>query len=279
MLLLKSFFRKKTTKIYFIIICLIFSIFLFVDSSRNYYNKFIKDYELGYRLIFKSSKSNYNSIKEIKNIKDIYLALENEEISEIWYIIRDDNSSLRDNEIMIPPKNKVYNPVNSTLNFTYNNNLFTFVIKDFNNYENNYDFKINAKVFDDIASSKDIITYIVSLKKYSNKDQTIAELSEKINDDIRSINVKTSNPNLDTFEVYHNLLFILELILLFAFTIVLVITISNIILDESKITFLYSCLGFNKTQIRNNSIKKIFILIISALILSFCIFYTISSLF
>ena len=132
MLLLKSFFRAKTTRIYLIIMCLVFSLFFIVNNSRNYYSNIIDDYYEGERIIIEADLSEYAKIKKLPNIKKVTPALKIQTIT--WpaqYLIKDETNQLKENEIIISKAHKNTYQINDSVNFYLGNISYSFNLKEY----------------------------------------------------------------------------------------------------------------------------------------------------
>lgn len=87
MIILKSFFRKRTTKIYFIIFCIMFTSIMTIFSFTNYYAKIIDDlFSNNSLMIVSSNIDHYNKIQKtdvVKNIESVVLLKPNKQMNTV----------------------------------------------------------------------------------------------------------------------------------------------------------------------------------------------------
>ena len=91
MLNYKRFFRKRTTRIYLIVLSIIFSLIFILSFFTNYFDNKLKDtYKNNYSLLIVSSNDYY---KEIRNNKSV------DEIEEILLELTKIQKDYTDNEV------------------------------------------------------------------------------------------------------------------------------------------------------------------------------------
>lgn len=264
MLILKGFFRKKNVKIYLIILTFIFSLFILLIYNRNHFIKEYNKFCEGDIIYFKASKNEYSKIKKLSNIKTLTLGLEAIYNNEEVLIIRDYKNKVSSNEAIILYRLEDL----ESINLAINNKKYNFKIKDYHElavYPRRV--IISKEDFDKLNTSDEYI-YIIEYKNYFESAETNANIIEKIKFEGNLIASDVAKMGSNNYEFYINILTIFIYILISIFTIILIITIYNIIIDEKKNVYLLSCLGFNKKTIRLHNIIKIFSLIISAMFLS-----------
>ena len=127
---------------------------------------------------------------------------------------------------------------------------------------------INSSDFNNLSKEVNEYTYIINLNKWLNRKNVIQELKEKIpslkNFEEHEYNIKILDYSQMNILIFTVLLIVLSII----YIIVLVINIKNILIDESKNTRLYQCLGFTNTTIKKYHILEIASLLILSLIIS-----------
>ena len=264
MIVFKSFWRKKTTHIYFIIILFIQIVFGLFICGKSYYIKLNNsNYENSY--IYLTSKEDITSeLKKIRGIKWIEKGFSYDE--EVFI----KNSKVAKNEIIIPDQYKQRYAVNSTLQVSINDNEYSFIVKG---YVPNYNlFLVNKEVINKVLSNAQEFVYVMDLKDWSKSEKIFHKLSTTFSGDIREEVIKKNNIQYDDIMIWLNVFIFLNILL---FMIILVLTIINILEDEKKNVLMYRCLGFTKLKIISINILKLLELFVLPFLLSFSIFFII----
>lgn len=282
MLIFKSFYRKKSTKIYLAIITLIFTAVLAVFALRNYnMNQANYNFRKSY-LMFEANKEELENIKNIKGIKKVTPCIK----ATISYTKSSDKTNTNTENLMLIENNSVkigqgignYELQYIFDSYTYqiylNNTRLEFTINNFLEEEKEVYYKylhISPTDFKNYTSQVDKYTYIVNLEKWFNKRKVEKELQKEIltisNIDEYDYNVRILDYSLLNCLIFTILLVILSIIFIF----VLIVNIKNILIDENKNTKLYICLGFHKSTIKKYHFLEIFSLILLSLIISITI--------
>ena len=144
MLILKSFFRRKTTRNYIIIFTSIYFIMFILLLFKGYYIGLNNDANKN-SYIYIDNEQDFEILKRFKDIDNIedgcLVNIDNQE----YIFIKDD--SLKNNEIVVPNYSEDLN-VNDTLDFNYGKYSNLFVVK--NMQEDNYNFRfysVNSEQF------------------------------------------------------------------------------------------------------------------------------------
>lgn len=241
MIIVKSFWRKKSTKIYFLIFIFLFVIFYILIFSRKY---FIQLDNTNYRGSFLSLKVEENEMQNISNsfnIKKITPGIKTF-LNSYEIIFVASNKIKNETQIIIPKIYKDEIEIGSSLE--YENWFLT--IQDYYDaptYSNI--FLISPKIFEQLKRKQEQI-FLVDLKvwAYQNKTIKILEQSQQVSD-ITSYIKKIDDINYDyiitAFRFFSLFLFIIFIIIAF-------ITFINNIEDEKKNNLLYKFLGFSKLK-------------------------------
>ena len=268
MLFLKSFFRKKSIKIYLTIISIILFFLLFSISIKNYYLDLVNsNYEYSY--IEFEYLGNKDDIRKIKNINQVYEGFSLRVDEGNYYFLINDYIGLNDFEIaadkyIFPDQN-----IGSEVSF-YSTN---FIIKDL--FENNSLYNviyINSNTYKQLLSllKPDSFIYRVTLSNWLNEEKTIKILEEnlKVNNLTTFLN-KKENINFESvILIFQTAIIIFSIV----FIIVLVVTYINIVNDEKKKNYIYKCLGYSKNLIRLINFTKLSILTILSFVVSFILY-------
>lgn len=260
----KSFFRKKTTKIYLFIIILIISIFGVLTFGKNYYLELCnQDYE-GSFIAVPYQKDIFYKIKEIKDITEIELGI----YLDNKVMLKDKN--LQRNEVIIPETMKYDYHINDNLNLELNNKEIPLVVKDFT--PGSYIIYLNEDLLNENVMDNPQV-YAIKIKNWLNYQKTTTKLEKMLNQEtIFNVYKKNSIEYENIINIF-NIFIVLNLILFF---IILIITIFNILEDDKKINIMYQSLGFSKKEIIKSSFLKILILLFISLIISIFIILIIS---
>lgn len=265
MLIIKSFFHKKNTKIYIILMAILLLSIIFLNGLNNKIEKQIKDNFYGSYISLILDKSDKNMLYKIKNISSIE---ENVVLNTTTYsyIILKENNNLNDNEIILP-----FNFYKYDLNDSININSYMFTIKDYYsnlNYNEVFVNKNNIKILKEKNSKR---CYYLELKNYLELEKTEKELAKLNIDSNYGIieNIKGNNTNLNILIYIINIILIIVLIL---FIILYLISLINIFNDEKKINLLLEHLGYTPKKIFTLNYLKILSLIISSTLIASILF-------
>lgn len=255
MLILKSFFRRKTTRNYIIIFTSIYFIMFILLLFKGYYiglnniankNSYIYiDNEQDFKIL--------KRFKDIDNIEDGCLVnIDNQE----YIFIKDD--SLKNNEIVVPSYSEDLN-INDTLDFNYGKYSNLFVVK--NKQEDKYNFRfysVNSKQFNKILGEEDSsLIKIFTLKNWLKSNSLLKNMNKKMVGNTVIFNSRASMAN---FEGIINLLNVFIVLCIIVFIILLFLSIFNIYMNDKKNNFMYEVVGISKMKVWGYFILKIAIL-------------------
>lgn len=284
-MILKSFYRKKTTRIYLVILVLLFAFVLFVNKkSQDYIKEGNESFKNSY-VYFLASKEEYSKIIKLKNVEKVMVGLDTILDTTFWenmtvHFIKDD--TLKGNETIIAEHiwdNKISNGI---FNINFKNVDLSLKVKEYYYSSGDlFNVYISEEVFNSIESLANSYYYRIKLKNWFKYNKTIKNIEKSINysyEDLLSYEaegykqeVRYHENGNSTFEGYVNLYTIICYVLDFIMLVVLIVTIHNILIDEEKNTYLYSCLGYNKQAIKTNNALKVVSLILISIIIAFII--------
>lgn len=273
MLIFKSFFRKKTTKNYFIIYSFILlSLFIILFGKEIINNKYNNLYDGSFIVV---NDNDYEKIKDIKGIDKVYQALQiklgNREFEYVYFI---SNNDLKDTEIIVADELKKENE--SYISLDLPNDYYDFDIKEYSNdIDNRVIFYISNNLYNEFKKDGKLV-YIFTLKNWSENKLVDSQLSKQIGINNYIHYNHGSNNNYDNYIGILNVLLVLIIIL---FVIVFILTSYNTIQDEEKKNNMYYKLGYNKYILKLYNVFKIIILIVSSTIFSGIIFYLIHTIY
>lgn len=272
-MIIKSFFKKKTTKIY-IVITILFALVLSLSLNfRNYYNNIINDYFEGsfYYINIKDYNEVFSSIDkkyELDNLKQIKAV--DSKFSEVLFYI---DNNLNDNEVGISKyfidDGKDYSDIS-----------ITKLNKEFiKNYNYDFDYQIHAINSNTLNSigSKYNDAYVFRLKEWSLKDDFDKYCEEKLDRRFSLYSTPSSN-KASKYVGIVNILSSIPLILSIIYFIVFIIMVINILNEDKNKNNIYSEIGYSKKVILKNNIIKIIIMLL-VLMISLVLFYFIINLF
>lgn len=260
MLIYKSFFRKRTTRIYLIIYTLIILIICLLLSVRTILEK--KQQELYYGSNILISVNDIEKIENIKNIDKIYKAI-NVTIGDYneMIMIYDEKYKVDNHYIVIPNIYKEQFKINDTINIYINNNRIELVIKDYDDIIGNSDIVyVSEYIIEAYTNTQDNL-YLITLKDWEKEDNVIKELN-KI-DNITDINIRKNNSS-NSYTTFIKILNVMLIVIMILFIVVLLITSFNIIEDEKKKNLVYYKIGYRKNKLKVYNFVKICLLIVLA---------------
>lgn len=232
----KSFFKRKSNKIYLTIFIILSITLSFLLLSQKYsVNKTNEIYKGSY-LYFTTNKD-INLSKE-SNIKDYNKTIK----TECENIIGDAFISNTTPIIEISNKNTECLINNQKLNYS-NEELVNIIY--------------NENLYNSLNENTDEYYYFVELKDWLKHTKTSENISKKYNIEISSMtNIIDSNN-------YENIIFIIKIFIIIIeclFLIIFIISIFNIIIDEKNNNNLYHYLGYSKIKILKITTTKILLL-------------------
>ena len=186
MLILKSFYRKKSTKIYLTVITLLFIGIISLFIARYYnINEANKIYYKSY-IIFSANKEDLTKIENIKGINSLKFGLKGQNTTKDCMeepdcepnhlVIFNDNTIVKNHA-----KITLFNPKTDILLF--NNEKITFTIdqiietKKEENYSSLY---ISKTDFNTLSSKTNEYFYILTPKKWLDREKIIKTLKKEI---------------------------------------------------------------------------------------------------
>lgn len=233
--MLKSFYRKLSTKIYLFIFVLLFLVlWCLLFSKEKFIIEYNKNYEDSFIYLETNDLVKFDNKNIVNNLECIYY--------DNVYVLIDE--SLKDNEIIIDD--------------SFNQNISdTFILADVNNYEFTIKEKIetssilfnvyvNRKIFDKLVIDKGISGYYISIKNWNDNEKIVSSLKNNYSGQCYSFNTSVSDIDYDT--LFTNISFFINLLIII-FVIIFVISIFYIINDQKETEYLYYVLGFNKKTV------------------------------
>lgn len=301
MILLKGFFRHKSTRIYLIVFTTLIVIITVLFNFISYYSNIVtKTYQENSYFLITSNKNNYDKIsnkKYIINIQKVILFepsfssdfLKNQNVT--WpnlldlnndFIIaipnEEDNIVLADNQIAFGiPKNtlenfdNIYDLKTRKVSFKIENNITEFVLKEI--YESHFSQTlISNNMFQKLLADGNLYSYIFSLDDYSKVEHIKKSLS-KIKDvqEVKFIQTYQSEASFNAIKELKDVITILKYaswIFTIVFLILFLIITKNIVSDEIEKMSLERLLGYNKNQIKKFLAIKLTTLNIGIIFLS-----------
>ncbi len=257
-MIIKSFFHKKTTRVY-VIITILFALTISLSFNyKNYYKYVINENFKG--TYFSMSKDEYEQYYD-KIIKDY-------ELSKVMKVnsIKSDKSdmqveffiddSLKDGEVGVT---KYFIDDNNDYSNMYLS-LINYDLKRIYDYELDYRiFAINEKTFNDLNVEFSSI-YVFGLGDWS-KIREFGDYCEEKYDITFSFASNSKAESSYNFIKYIKILEIIPIILGFIYIILFIVMTINIIFEDKNKNNMYSTIGFSKKVIIKNNIIKILIMI------------------
>lgn len=255
MLILKSFFRRKTTKNYLIIFTSIYFIMFILLLFKGYYiglnNAANKN-----SYVYIDNEQDFEILKHFKDVDNIEDGCLVNADNQEYIFIKDD--SLKNNEIVVPNYSEDLN-VNDTLDFNYGKYLNLFVVK--NKQEDKYNFRfysVNSEQFNKILGEEDSsLIKIFTLKNWLKSNSILMNMNKEM---IGNTVIFNSRAAMANFEGIINLLNVFIGLCIVIFIILLFLSIFNIYMNDKKNNFMYEVVGISKMKVWGYFILKIAIL-------------------
>ena len=255
MLIYKSFFRKKTTHIYFIVYTLIIFVICLLLSAKNILE--IKDKELHYGSYLLIQTNNIDRVNDNRNVSKVYEALEVKVDNDYYSLVLINNE-----EYKIKGNNAIISPI--YMNEYKENDKIIITIDSHQIELNVYSYDSKKGYNDVIFVSNELVQqyksnkYLITLKDWNKKQDIISFLNDN---DIETIYVRESMEN-NSIQTFITIINISMIVLIILFCIILVITSLNIVEDENKKNSIYSKIGYGKQKLKIYNFTKIILLIV-----------------
>lgn len=292
-MIIKSFLRKKDTKIYFVIITIIILVISILLSFIKYYEKIVDDiYKERSTLIIKSDNDSLPFLKKysyLDNFKRVVFVKGNKKDSNVTNngltitennnrlekifsygknqneaIVKSDET-LNDNQVVIGIPDVEYNNYSDKeISLIYENKTYTFTIKDI--YKSKLsEIKVSSNVFNKLLSNTNYYLYTSDINSYNKSRGLINDLNS--NKNLTNVDVKIDSyffgfesNTLYKYNDLSNVLKVITYIIIFIFIIFTIVVNNNQINDLKKNLNLEYKLGYNKLQVKLNLFKRLFLL-------------------
>lgn len=254
MIILKSFFRNKNTKIYFVLFLFIFSVIGLLTITKNNYIKIINSKYVDQYIWFKSPDFAISKLQKNFNVKNITEAITDNH--SLYY----PNKALKDNEIYLSEYFHDTYSIGDEFTITILNQKYTFKVIGLTKSLVYY---ISHDTYSKLKNDSNK-AYAFTLKDWTKKEKTIENLQKDFAISLNSFevdNIEELENNIQTINIFITIIIILFLILS-------IVTISNIYIEEKSTSRLYQVLGYTKKVIRVLFLFKVLLLIISSLTVS-----------
>lgn len=259
MLIFKSFFHKKTTKIYICLLSILFLILLLINSFRLYYSQLLQlEYDTNSSYFITINKDDISKVYDSEFIKNPVLGL-NLLYNDGFYLFTGYSTSLNLNELIVQN------------DYFFNNNILIenkYSISDIY-YDNiiDYDCVISYDLYQQLYSSSSEVTIKFSISNWKYIEILEQELKNIFEYDINFVYDYSEefDYNLNNIIFYINIFMILLFLIVLATVIIVFI---NILWDDNKINRLYKYLGFSSYKVRFYNIFKLLLLFIISIFVS-----------
>lgn len=259
-MILKSFYRKKTTIIYILIFILIFSCLGAVIIGTSYY---VEQADLNYTDSFIYTPSLVDiEIGSIPNVKNYKRVLSD---GRFYY---DYNDDLNEDEIIFPNRLNENFQINNQFEFRGVENHFTFTIVGYYNQDSQRPILyINVDTFENLRINGESYGYLLTLNTWNQTNYEITANYIMNTYNITSIGVEINNANIDFTQHIKNFTIYVYIIIII-FIIACAFTIYNILNDEKEKNYIYRSLGYSQKKIFKLQLINITSLFILSLLCS-----------
>lgn len=287
-MILKSFFRRKSTYIYLAILTIIYFMIFLLTAIDGYLSKKCNESYQQSSLIFIESTNDYylfmKNEKNLTNIKRCLLLsyidgfldkndlivydLDSKVIAYVDDSLNDDEISIYLNDnTYLNNQNEIKDNYKSFIELEFDNNKYQFKIKKIEKDSRNY-VVLSKKVFSELSNGS-IYSYTASMKDEKKENKMVKELYSQIDGRVDVISADSMQDITQREKIYEyvKILNIVYYIMCLTFVLITIVINKNIISDLKYNIFIEYRLGFRKIQIIFNLLKNL----VSVYILSFII--------
>lgn len=280
MLNYKRFFRKRTTRIYLIVLSIIFSLIFILAFFTNYFDNKLKDtYKNNYSLLIVSSNDYYKEIKNNKSVDEIeeILLVKPSELNAFYNYEWDDISLICDgiaNGLVIVKKDKTLNNSEIKLGMPFDiDDLEGNIVSKYNSIF--YEVSISNDYYENLSSNNILYSYKLSLLNTKEIDDLVSKIKdEDYNSTVllksKFSSEKENNYYMNIEKIITSLKYI-NMFIVFISIFIIIITFRNIIKDDYEFKTLEKYLGFSKKQILFQNMFQIILLLFISVLVSFII--------
>lgn len=266
MLFVKSFYRKKSTKIFIALFTLLlFGLMYLINSKHNYYLLIKNNFSESF--IYMKTQDRYDFSK-INNIKKQSESLFN----GLYYAIIDEN--LKSNEVILP----IYMKKMDENTFSYSTSVDSvdLYIKDYYQSKMSPIIYVSKEKFYELRNTlDDNYGYIIFIDDWAKNESVINFLKKTYHNETYGFEINQSNINFESLIKTNNFYFNVIIIVFVILTIYILYYIWN---DIKRNMFLYKSFGLNKTRLITIFLINIISMLVLSLILAviiFCVYQTI----
>lgn len=260
-MVLKSFYRKLSSKIYLIIFMLILTgLSTLFTLKDKYIEEFNKMYEDSFIYLESNDVIDFSSVDEVTSVNDC--------IKYGAFIVMPSEEDLGDDETIIKGSTKL-----DTITFEEGSITELKVKRIIETESVVLSIYVNDNVFNKMVNERGIKGYYIKINNFINEERITNELRDKYNCECFGFYTVVSDVDYEVLfnnvELYMNLLVIL-------FVIISIISIYNIINDQKDIEFLYKHLGYTKKKVLINRLFNVGSLYLISLAGSYILTFIIS---
>lgn len=286
-MIIKSFLRNASTKIYLIIISILFLAISLLFASIEYLNKLqnLKYYDISllyvegnkdnvdaflkrYELINIHKVLTFNYLDDLIDRRDLVeLELDNK---VLVYADELDEYNLNENEVIINlesgryDNNKPYFPeyINHNIKLSFESEFQELTIKDIKS-NNRGSIIISSKLFEKLESKVENESYTANFITEEIANEFYVKQSS-YSKNVETLNLDSYNDStyqtLERLNKYLKTVKLASYVCIVIFIIVLTVVNKNIISDSNKNIILEKRMGYNRIQIKSNILKRLSIL-------------------
>ncbi len=269
MLVFKSFYHKRITKLYIVLFSLLLLTILVLKALEDNYLTVIEDTTKGSYISLVSTKDKGSKILKMANVLEVEEGLISDMTPDfsLNYLEVFPTHLLKDKEIILSNHFFGDYEVMDSFLLAFDGKDYNFTIRDIDNLDVRRAL-ISEEMFKKIADISDKRFYKITLKNFINHDKTIKKIKKKIPlKEGYSLNVFNANTPKENIVRLANILKIVLTMVIFSFVIIYVICIANTLADEINVNELLRKLGYTKIKVRIlNNLKLVSLLFIASLI-------------
>ena len=122
-------------------------------------------------------------------------------------------------------------------------------------------------IYDELSLGKEEVLRI-DVKNWATRDNVAKKLETRLKKDVSVFTVKKDNVN---YDIVVNVFTIITSLFILFFSILLFVTLYNLVIDENKTNFVLYSVGYSKNKLLILTIKKIFLILSVSFIFNFTV--------
>ncbi len=279
-MILKSFYRKSTTKNFFAILVLIFTFFaILIFSNKEYILKVNKQYKNSALILEDIDEKEYEKIINISGIIETVEGIKGVIGTRTVMIKMEDSVDIKNDNFLVPSSLQEIINQNEVYAIIIDKETVKLTAQEYYNQDTSGEdiIKVNKATYQKLTKIVNKRIYFLFLDNWLLKDTIANKIKSNIS--VEPIIFEHCEGNNCNFNDVILMFTIFKILAIAIFLIIFVLSVVNLVNEDKEINKLYKYLGFKSTQIYFILIKKIGSLLIFTIIAGIIIALIISFIF